>query len=67
MEDFDKLIKLQDEYLKLHPNSEVPDISFPGGDIGKLIEMLENANGRKIEVIEDSGAFDLVEYKYIEN
>jgi hypothetical protein len=67
MEDFDKLIKLQDEYLKLHPNAEVPNISFPGGDIDKLIEMFENANGRKIEVIEDSSAFDLVEYKYIEN
>lgn len=67
MEDFEKLLKLQDEYLELHPNSEVPDISFPGGDIDKLIEMLENANGKKIEAIEDVNAFDLVEYKYIEN
>lgn len=67
MEDFEKLIKLQDEYLELHPNSELPDISFPGGDIDKLIEMLENANGRKIKAIEDESAFDLVEYKYIEN
>jgi len=67
MEDFEKLLKLQDEYQKLHPNSEVPQISFPGGDIDKLIEMLENANGRKIESIFDENAIDLVKYKYIEN
>jgi len=67
MEGFEKLLKLQDEYQKMHPNSEVPQINLVGGDIDKLIEMFENANGRKIEMIFDENAIDLVEYKYIEN
>lgn len=48
----EKFYKLIDEYKKQHPNVESPENWLKVFDMGTLIEMLENANGRQISVIE---------------
>ena len=47
MEAYEKLEKLQNEYLKLHPNSEAPQILMFTYSVDDVIELLENDNGRK--------------------
>lgn len=65
----ERLFELSQEYEKLHPNSESPRSWIMLFNIDEIIEMLENANGRKIDVIlpegpEVNGGGELV---YIEN
>ena len=65
----ERLFELSREYEKLHPNSESPRSWIMQFDIDEIIEMLENANGRKIDVIlpegpEVNGGGELV---YLEN
>ena len=48
----DKLQKLLNEYLELHPNAETPLNYYNLLGEDKLIEVLENSNGRQIKWIE---------------
>jgi len=48
----EKFYKLIDEYKKQHPNAESPENWMMQFDLETLIEMLENANGKQISVIE---------------
>jgi len=48
----DKLEKLLNEYLELHPNAETPLNYYNLLGEDKLIEVLENSNGRQIKWIE---------------
>ncbi len=47
----DKLEKLINQYLELHPNSETPLNYYNLLGENKLIEVLENSNGRQIKWI----------------
>ena len=48
----DKLEKLLNEYLELHPNAETPLNYYNLLGEDKLIEVLKNSNGRQIKWIE---------------
>ena len=65
----EKLFELSQEYEKLHPNSESPRTWIMQFSVDEIVEMLENANGREIDVIfvesaEVNGGGELI---YIEN
>jgi hypothetical protein len=65
----ERLFELSQEYEKLHPNSESPRTWLMLFSIEELIVMLENADGRRIDVLitdspEVNGGGELI---YIEN
>ena len=64
-----KLFQLSQEYEKLHPNSESPRNWIMEFSIEDTVEILENANGREINVIytDSPGLNNSGELVYIEN
>ena len=53
-----KLQKLQNEYLKLHPNSEKPQILMFTYSVDDVIELLEKADGREIVYVDELDKLD---------
>ena len=66
MEAYQKLQKLQNEYLKLHPNSETPQILMFTYSVDDVIELLEKADGREIVYVDELDKLDGGYYKYID-
>jgi hypothetical protein len=66
MEAYEKLEKLQNEYLKLHPNSEAPQILMFTYSVDDVIELLEKANGREIVYVDEVDKLDGGYYEYID-
>jgi len=62
----DKVIKLQKEYLKKHPNAENPFKWSQQFDITDIYNKVNKANGRIVEVKEDFTTMDGGELIYID-
>jgi hypothetical protein len=66
MEIIDEFNRLIVEYMALHPNSKNPTQYLFNVDMEIMIEMLKNANGRKIIYVYDDDSVDdggLIKYE----